>query len=148
MRIYRWAAVALLAAGCGGDEASASAVGLWGLERPDGCVVLLRLNPDDSCRWGVACELETGDIGLQLSEGTCETSGGVLTSTWERSTCADPRPLHVSYTADDTQLKLQGTDGLLLFERLDADGDGMGSGTVRYGCWDGDTLVFSDLRPL
>lgn len=149
MRIFLGWALALLLAGCGGDEEAATAIGLWGLERPDGCAVLLRVTADEQCRWGVVCELVTGEIGLERTEGSCTLAGGWLETAWERSTCADPAELRSRYTVDEDQLTLEGSDGHLVFRRLDESGDGEPStGIVRYGCWQGDTLVFSALQPL
>jgi hypothetical protein len=147
MRILLWAGLALALAGCGGDEATAAAEGTWGIQRADGCAVLFSLDASGSCAFGLACELESGEIGVERHEGRCELEDGDLNAYWERSTCADTgRAYGGSVTVSDDQLIWSSDGGRLVFERLE--GDGMGSLVIRYGCWEGDLLVFSDLQPI
>lgn len=131
---------------CGGDEESAAIEGLWALELPDGCVAVLAVE-GDRCAYSIACELVSGEIGVQRHDGTCETASGELTSHWERSTCADTDPVYSArYRVTDDQLILDEPSGRLAFERLE--GDGEGSAIITYGCWEGDSLVYRDLLPL
>jgi hypothetical protein len=134
-------------AGCGGDEDTAAAEGLWALQRADGCAVLFSLREDGACAFGVACELERGDIGLERHVGTCELHDGELTATWEQSTCEGTGRLYgADYAVDGDRLVLGDESGRLVFERVES--DGMGSASVTYGCWEGDTLAVRDLLPI
>jgi hypothetical protein len=154
MTRIKWlgARISVLAMGlvsCGGGEPSAAVVGLWRLDRADGCLVLLRVTEDERCGWGVACELQSGEIGLERHVGQCTLDDGLINATWTESTCEAPQRLRSRYTVDGDQLALEGSDGRLLFRRLDEDSDGMpATAAVRFGCWEGDTLVFSELHPL
>lgn len=150
MRLTGVLAITALVAGCwsmGGEDHGTPLEGVWGLERADGCALLFRYRADQSCVWGEACRLEDGGLGLERHEGTCDASGGVLEASWERSTCESPPRIRVGYEVDGDQLTIDASDARLLFERLEEDGEPT-SGVVRYGCWDGDTLVFNELRPL
>lgn len=132
---------------CGGDEEAASAIGLWGIERADGCVVLFRVAADDQCRLGVACRFQSGEYGLERSEGPCALADGMIEATWKRSTCADPANIRGRFEVSETTLVLEGSDGRLIFERVEGDGE-PGNGIVHYGCWEGGTFEPSELQAL
>ena len=141
------AAPIALIVGCGSDEQGTPLEGAWGLSRSDGCAVLFRYEAGGRCAFGVACELETGDIGIERHEGTCDPSGGFIDASWERSSCETAPAFRVRYKVDGDQLTVDASDARLLFERLNEDGEPT-NGLVRYGCWDGDTITFSELREL
>jgi hypothetical protein len=146
MRIVLGGALALALAGCGGDEAENAAIGTWAAQRADGCLVVFALGDDGRCAYGVICELVTDEIGAERHEGTCETAGGRIEASWERSTCDSAPALSVRYSAEGDRMTWAASNGRIAFERIEDDGEG--SAVVRYGCWDGDEIVFSDLRPL
>lgn len=147
MRIFLGAGLAIALAGCGGDEETAQLEGIWGIQRADGCAVLFRYDADGSCAFGTACELQSGDVGIERHEGTCELQDGQLTARWERSTCEGTSPVYgAEYVVSDERLVLINDGGRLVFQRLED--DGMGNAVVRYGCWEGDSLVFSELMPI
>jgi hypothetical protein len=141
------ALISVLSQSCGGDEAEAAIIGVWGIRRPDGCGVLFRLEPDGSCAYGEICELQSGDFGIERHEGICTLYGNHLSADWSRSTCEEPPTVSVRYTADESRLIWEASDGRLIFERLD-DESGGGSALLRYGCWVGDTLDPRNLEPV
>lgn len=133
---------------CGGDEDEAKLLGAWALERGDGCAFAVAFEGDGSFREAVACELTSGDVGVERHEGTYETVGGsTLELRYTASTCPGERFMRrVGYEVKGDQLALDGSNGRLLFERIES--DGMGNGVFLNGCWDGDEITFSELRPL
>jgi hypothetical protein len=148
MRVTGVLAAALALAGCGGDEASAQLVGDWRLVRADGCLVALRFESDGGYAHAVGCQLESGEVGVERHEGTYAASSGRYEVELERSTCADaPRLLEAVYEIRGDRLFLDLSATRLIFERDDV-GGGDGSTVILYGCWDGDTLDVSELRPL
>lgn len=139
---------ALPMSACGGENGPGpSVVGSWGLERGDGCVVVLALHEDGRYQHGVACQLEGGDVGVERYEGSYVAYEDDLDVRLTHSTCAgEALRFAVPYELRGDQLALNLPDARLLLERIE--GDGMGNGVFLNGCWDGDTITFRDLLPL
>lgn len=98
-------------------------------------------------RGGVACELQSGDVGVERYEGFYEARGSRMSIVLIASTCRGAvEPVDVDYELRNERLFLDLPGGRLIFERVES--DGTGNGILRNGCWDGDTLVFGELRPL
>lgn len=133
---------------CGdGGEPGPSVVGLWGLERGDGCVVAVALHEDGRYRHGIGCQLEGGDVGIERYEGTYVAYEDELDVRLTHSTCAgEALRFSVPYELRGDQLALNLPSARLLLERVES--DGTGNGVILNGCWDGDTITFRDLLPL
>lgn len=128
-----------------GPEPEPSVEGIWAVQTPDsfGCLVDLILSADGAFERSITCPLKTSGHGLQVTRGKWRTlTESRLQFSPRESSCpltpaVDDR---VRYQVTDTQLRLEWTDGLVTFERLDAPDDSV---VAQYGCFDSGSRVFT-----
>jgi hypothetical protein len=132
----------------GGDESDGSPLlGKWSLERPDGCVLALGFGEGGEFRSGEGCALTSGQVGVERYNGSFVANGDRLELYYDEGTCdVAPWMTRLGFEVRGDQLYIDGADGRLVLERIEDDGDG--SASIVYGCWEGDSLVFMDLRAL
>lgn len=131
----------------GGDDDGSPLVGRWLLERSDGCALVLGFDEGGAFASAQGCELTTGELGVERYNGTYMASGNRLELYYDEGTCdVAPWMTRVRFSVNGDQLAIEGSDGRLVLERIEGTGDG--SAEFVFGCWEGDSLVFMDLRPL
>ncbi len=146
-----WAAAVLACVACGdGGEASAPGIeGVWGLEDSNGCALVMAFN-GDRYKSGFACELTSGQIGMQAGEGIYSTDGDELTFMPSKATCpgATGDPLTVNFNISDGQLIVESPDGALILDDI-GDEESSQTGALVYGCFADDrTFTESPLAPI
>jgi len=138
------AALALL--GCAAEKASPQnqLMGAWGVVLPSMCVFSIKF---DGGKYSdaITCLLAAGGAGGEVTRGTYVASDSTVTLRPTRASCApDDHPAEtIEYALVGDQLKLGFPKLALLLERLDE--TQASSGSIVFGCWDGDTFTPGEL---
>lgn len=125
---------------CGDGEDDTGIVGRWGAMVGD-CAVVWEFRADGEYAYGQACELSSGEIGLEAWVGDYELADGAISLIATRSSCrGSVASASGTWTVDGGQLvlTLEGVGSV-----LDPVQDIGASGTAVYGCYSDDGTEFT-----
>lgn len=138
-------ALLALAAACGSDTEQRAFEGVWGLD-DNGCGAVLSLD-SGTYELFYLCELTTGDVGAELEAGTYEATDSNLTLSPGSSSCPDATSNTFGWSVSGGTLTLIAPSGALIWQELPrSQGGSPNTGTVVFGCYDGDSFTPMPVR--